>query len=177
MDFIFIYGPPGVGKLTVAKALSRITKYPVFHNNATIDAVIGIFPYGTKQFIDIVDRFRISVITEAAKSNINKGLIFTMVYAKGDDDDWIKGVKMIIDVNNGRFLPVRLYCNHSRLVKRVEGESRKQFNKIHDRKKLESLLKSYDMISSIPFMKSLEIDNTHLSPRKTAELIKSHYGL
>ena len=36
MKLVFIYGLPGVGKLTVAKELSIITGYKLFHNQCSL---------------------------------------------------------------------------------------------------------------------------------------------
>lgn len=46
MQLIFIYGPPAVGKLSVANALAKLTGYRVFHNHLTIDLVRSIFDWG-----------------------------------------------------------------------------------------------------------------------------------
>jgi len=35
MKLVFIYGPPAVGKLTVANALAKVTGFKVFHNHLT----------------------------------------------------------------------------------------------------------------------------------------------
>ncbi len=35
MQLVFLYGPPGVGKLTVGNALSALTGYKLFHNHLT----------------------------------------------------------------------------------------------------------------------------------------------
>ena len=48
MNLVFIYGPPAVGKLTVAKELSLITGYPLFHNHLTRDLVHELFPIALK---------------------------------------------------------------------------------------------------------------------------------
>ena len=50
MRLVFLYGPPAVGKLTVAKALARLTGYKVFHNHLTIDLVASILDWGTGPF-------------------------------------------------------------------------------------------------------------------------------
>ncbi len=80
MKLIFLYGPPAVGKLTVALALSPLTGYKVFHNHLTIDLVSSVFEWGTPLFWNFVNRYRLELIEAAAKSNV-PGLIFTFVYA------------------------------------------------------------------------------------------------
>ncbi len=44
MRLVFIYGPPGVGKLTVATALATLTGYRLCHNHLTVNLVTALFP-------------------------------------------------------------------------------------------------------------------------------------
>ena len=46
MKLVFLYGSPGVGKLTVAEALSRLTGYKVFHNHLTANIAHLLFEIG-----------------------------------------------------------------------------------------------------------------------------------
>ena len=39
MTLVFIYGPPGVGKLTTARALAELTGFRVFHDHLTVNLV------------------------------------------------------------------------------------------------------------------------------------------
>lgn len=75
MKLILIYGSPAVGKLTVAQEITRLTKFKLFHNHLTIDAVTPVFEFGTKSFWKLVNQFRIETIAEAARENID--LIYT----------------------------------------------------------------------------------------------------
>ena len=50
MNLVFIYGPPGVGKLTVAKELAGLTGYKLFHNHLSIDWVLPVFDFGSDPF-------------------------------------------------------------------------------------------------------------------------------
>lgn len=43
---IFLYGPPAVGKLTVANLVSERTGFRVLHNHLTIDAITPVFAFG-----------------------------------------------------------------------------------------------------------------------------------
>ena len=47
---VFVYGPPAVGKLTVASLLAERTGFKLSHNHAIIDAVVPLFDYGTGPF-------------------------------------------------------------------------------------------------------------------------------
>lgn len=47
MQLVFLYGPPGVGKLTVARDLAGLTNFKVFHNHLTISLALSVFPFGS----------------------------------------------------------------------------------------------------------------------------------
>ena len=50
MNLVFIYGPPGVGKLSVARELARATGYKLFDNHVSIACAESVFEFGTKPF-------------------------------------------------------------------------------------------------------------------------------
>ena len=74
---VFVYGPPAVGKLTVASLLAERTGFKLSHNHAIIDAVVPLFDYGTRAFRELVNRFREEIIETAVRERIN----FVMTYA------------------------------------------------------------------------------------------------
>lgn len=49
---IILYGPPGVGKLTVGQALAKKTDLKLFHVHLLADLVSSLFDTGTKNFVD-----------------------------------------------------------------------------------------------------------------------------
>lgn len=77
-DFVVIFGPSAVGKMTVGMALAERMGYRLFHNHATIEMVRQVFPDGPV-FRKLVMEFRQRMISEAGKSGIS-GLIFTYVW-------------------------------------------------------------------------------------------------
>ena len=176
MNFVYIYGPPGVGKLTVAEELAKLTGYKIFHNHMSIDHAALIFKFGTKEFNELVGRYRLYTIDVASRSKL-EGMIATFVYAHPEDDKYTKKVMRLVKGNGGRFLPVRLYCDEKLLFERIKNESRKAYGKIKHAKKLRMLLKGYKLFEPMPFVKSLSIDNTNLSPKKAAQKIARHYRL
>ena len=176
MRLIFIYGPPATGKLAVAKELQRLTKYKLFHNHHTVDLVGSVFEFGTDIYFKLNSKFRLELIETAAKENIN-GIIFTYVYSHPDDDKFVKAIIKKVEKHNGEVSFIQLYCNETELIKRVKNISRKKFDKLKTIKDLKDTLKKWDCFTPIPFCKSLIIDNTKISPQKTAKIIKRRYNL
>lgn len=85
-DFVLIFGPPAVGKMTVAYALAQRTGLRVFHNHMTIDLVLPFFGFGSPPFGRLVGSFRAQLFAEIARSDL-PGLIFTYVWALDDPGD------------------------------------------------------------------------------------------
>ena len=80
---VFIYGPPAVGKLTVANALARRAPFRILHNHVTINAVSAVFEFGTPAFNRLVGSFRQQLLEAAAHEKID--VVFTYVFAPGDE--------------------------------------------------------------------------------------------
>ncbi len=109
MNLLVLYGPPGVGKLTVARELVTLTGYKLFHNHLTLNLVTSVFDFGSAAAGRLSTRFRLEMFREAAKANLS-GLIFTFVYAKGADDDFIQQVLDAVEPHGGNVLFVLLTC-------------------------------------------------------------------
>lgn len=176
MNLIFIYGAPATGKLTVAKELTKQTGYKLFHNHLTVDLVDSIFEFNSEQAGRLSSKFRLEMFEEAAKAKI-PGIIFTFVYAKGLDDEFVQQVIDTVAPYDGKVKFVLLKCNKEELLKRVEEESRRDFKKIYEPEKLKALFEKYEMFSPVPQQESLIIDNTQISPSEVAKQIIQHYNL
>lgn len=175
MKLVFIYGPPATGKLTVAKELSKITGYKIFHNHLTVDLLTSILEFGKGDFFKLSNKIRLDVFKSAAKNNIN--LIFTFCFAKDEDEHYVNRTVKAIKKYKGKACFVRLYCDEKLLFKRVKSASRENFDKLKSKKLLKKFLAEHDLFSKIPYKKSLEIDNTNKSAKKVAMLIKDYYKL
>lgn len=176
MKLILIYGPPASGKLTVAKELQKITKYKLFHNHLTGDLVSSVFEtkVNSKIVFRVCNKIRLDIFETAAKENID--LIFTFVYAP-ISDKFIKKVIRTINKYRGKVKFVQLSCNQDELRKRVKAPSRKKYQKLKSVSGLNKSLKGWDILKEIPYVKNLKIDNTKLSAKKVAKMIKEHYKL
>jgi len=176
MNFILIYGPPAVGKLTVAEKLAKITGYNVFHNHLTIDLVNSFFKYGSPEHKRLVHKFRVNLIEAAAGSDM-PGLIFTFCYAYPQDTKFINLLKKKVESKGANFYLVQLTCKKELLYKRVNAASRENFGKIKQESSLQKVLRKYDLFTPVPKLKSLKIDNSNKSAKNVAEIIKTYYKL
>lgn len=178
MKVIFIYGPIATGKLTVASELAKITDHKVFHNHLAVDLVNVVHDFGTERFFELIDKYRLELIEDAAKHKKVNGLILTFVYTKSaSDDKFVKEIIKIAKEHKSDVHFVRLHTDKETLLKRVESESRQKHGKLKDPVKLLQVMSEWDMMAPITFVDSLDIDNTNSSPKEVALKIKEHFKL
>ena len=175
MKLVFIYGPPAVGKLTVATELAKLTGFKLFHNHVSLQFVRAVFEFGTRRFWRVTDKFRLAMLDEAAKAGVDT--IFTFVYNKATDDPFVKKTILTVRKHDGQVCFVRLYCDRQELMKRVSNKARKSMGKISRKENLDRVLKKYEPYFEVPFQPSLSIDTTHLPAKKSAKIIARHYKL
>ncbi len=172
MTFVLLYGPPAVGKLTVAKELARLTGFKVFHNHLSIDLVETVFPRGTPSFGHVGKSIRQLVFEEAARENVS--LIFTYVYAYPQDNPEIQWMLEAVEKYGARTLLVQLTCSRKKLNERVGLDSRCAKGTILDTGFLNELLETYDLFTPYPDLPSLQLDTTDTPPQETAAAIAAH---
>jgi chloramphenicol 3-O-phosphotransferase len=174
---IIFYGPPGSGKLSIARELAKVTGYHLLHNQLTNDLVREVFPYGHPEFSRLVIDFRSDMYEAAARARV-EGIISTFVYGRGTVDDKIlKGWIRLVDSYGGETLFVRVHCSQKTLFKRIAAPRRRETRKITSLKQLKLLMKNSDILSPIPFVASLEVDTDHLKPVEATKMVKKHFRL
>lgn len=87
MRLVLLYGPPGVGKLSVGQELADMTGFKLFYNHLSSNLVSAVFPLDSDVFHPLVRRIRRDVIAEAAREEID--LIHTGAYKGIEDRDTI----------------------------------------------------------------------------------------
>ena len=152
---IFLYGPPAVGKLTVARAVADRLPFKVLHNHVTIDAVTEVLPFGSDTFWGVVGRFRRDLVAAAAAEQID--LIYTYVFAPGDEQH-VADVVLAYENAGGAVSFVQLLAPREVLLQRVLSESRKQYGKPTDPAVLVRMLNEYDDFRAIAATDGLTID-------------------
>ena len=176
MKLIFLYGPPAAGKYTIGKAVAEKTGYKFFHNHLTVDLLQSVFTFGTPDFFRLSQKIRLDIFEQAAKEN-RPGVIFTFVYAKNADDDFIKQLLDRVTSNGGEVVFIQIYCEKEELLKRVKEESRQQFQKVKSEEGLLKTLSDGDQISTIDFVTSTKIDSTHLTVEETISKVLDVVGV
>jgi hypothetical protein len=168
---VFLYGPPAVGKLTVARAIADRLPFKILHNHVTIDAVTEVLPFGSDTFWCVVGRFRRDLVAAAADENID--LIYTYVFAIGDEQH-VADIVLPYENAGGTVLFVQLLAPREVLLQRVLAESRREHGKPTDAATLERMLDEYDNFTAIAAPDSLTIDLAATSARDAADRIIDH---
>jgi chloramphenicol 3-O-phosphotransferase len=168
---VFLYGPPAVGKLTVARAIAERKPFRILHNHATIDPVTEVLPFGTEGFWRVVGEFRRNLAAGAAEEGID--LIYTYVFAPGDEQH-VADIVLPYEQAGGRVLFVRLLAPREVLLQRVLEQSRSQHGKIRDTATLEGLLDEYENFTAFADSESLTIDLGATSAGDAADQILEH---
>jgi len=174
MRLVVLYGPPGVGKLTVGTELSELTGFKLFHNHLTVNLVTSVFTPGSEAWNRLVARIRLDVFAEAADQGVD--LILTRAPRTADQAEVDRVRTMIEPVRlaGGTVLFVQLACDREELLVRVQTDARRAHNKLTDP---EVLVDLFDLNATLPFDPHLRIDTTHLSPTEAAARIASHFAL
>ncbi len=167
MELIFIYGPPGVGKLTVATELSGILGYFVFHNHIAIDLVKSIYGNSGARTQDMIKAVNLAAIATAA--NLEKSMIFT--YARPNDLDFIGRTIDIVESSGGRVIFVELRCNAGTLLKRISSRKGSSFSKITEKKELLEFKRTFGPFKRIRLQHSISVNTSKMSAVAAAKAI------
>src|SRR5688572_20769926 len=128
---IVLYGPPAVGKLTVARRLAERTGFRLFHNHLTVDLALSLFDFGTPGFRDL----RAAVWREAFEAAFAAeldGLIFTFNPEPSVDPGFIPELLDRAHGAGGRTLLVKLTAPVEVLKARIDAGSRHDTGKLTD---------------------------------------------
>ena len=186
MNFVVIFGPPAVGKMTVGYELAKLTGMKVFHNHMTIDLILEFFPYGHEKFTTLVSEFRQRILEEIATSEL-PGAIFTYVWAldQPEDKEQIDSYSQIFKQKGADIYYVELEADLDERLERNKSEFRlsKKSSKRDISRSEKNLLNTesqYKMNTDDGFFYKenyVKINNTSLSPDETAQRIIDAFGL
>ncbi|MEP6849098.1 MAG: AAA family ATPase [Acidobacteriota bacterium] len=175
MKLIFLYGPPAVGKLTVANEIASRTGFKVFHNHMSVDAIEPVFSFGSHSFNKLVEMIRVETVAEAARENVD--LVYTFCYAKGIDEKHVERITKAVEDHGGQIFFVLLTATKDELKRRVVFENRQRYGKAKTVEKMESFFETYDLFSEVPNRETFTIENTIVQPGDAAGQIVERFNL
>lgn len=174
MRVVVLYGPPGVGKLTIGSELATLTGFRLFHNHVTVNLVTAVFPPSTEAWNRLAARVRRDVFEEAAREGVD--LILTRAPRAADqaEVDRLRTMVEPVQVAGGSVLFAQLACDRETLLSRVQSDARRAHDKLTDPRILVDL---YDLEAALPFEPHLRVDTTHRQPMEVADQIARHFAL
>ena len=161
MKIIFVYGLPGVGKLTVAKELVKQTKLKLFHNHMVLDLIIDVFGREVRPIVQLREEIWIKFFKQAVVEN-SEGLIFTFCFDKYLSKTFLKDIENAIKPHGSIFF-VELTCSDEALKKRLQSFSRTGQNKMRDFDDLKRQMKDKSLYIPVLKRNVLKIDNTNVA--------------
>ncbi len=170
---VYLYGPPAVGKLTVATELQHRTSFRLFHNHLSVNAIRSVFDFGTVPFNDVIHRIRLDVFETAARNRID--VIFTnnSIWAVPDGRSlfaaFAQDARQRVEGAGGRTVFVQLRAPLEVLETRVVSQAREEHGKLLDPGRLREMLRLLEPEPLHP--DDLVIDTSTNSPREAAALI------
>lgn len=177
MKLIFLYGLPGVGKLTVARELSKLTGARIFHNHLVVDLVNSVFEFSSEPFAELREAIWLAVFSKAVAAELDC-LIFTFAFDRTVQKSFIGNVRSVIEGNGrGEVLFVQLTCSHEELERRIADPSRKKFAKLNSVTQFRELQESGVFVDPGIPAAQLVVDTTQLPAIEAAELIASKLEL
>ena len=167
-----VYGPPAVGKLTVAKEIAARTGYRLVHNHVSIDPVLSILGWEDENFFRTVGDVRAVLFDAAAREGVS--IVATYAYAAGVDDASIARLSGAFVDRGGRVRYAQLVASDDVLLERVTDPERLEHGKLGSAEDLRGFLAEYDFSSAIPGTTGPTIDTSTTAPAEAARIIAEH---
>jgi hypothetical protein len=166
---IWLYGPPGCGKLTIAREVGRLTSLPVFHNHLAVDLAGALFPFGSDQFVRLREYAWIEAFRNAALEG--RSFIFTFAPEKTVRPSFVSHACMLVERLDGRVLWVQLECADDIIEARLANEERKRWTKLDNAPDFRRL-KQDGAFKFRPLPADLTLDTGTISPVDAAHAIQ-----
>jgi len=182
MKLLMLFGDAAVGKMTVGQELAKLTDLRLFHNHMTIEPVLELFGYFHS---GAIARMREVIFEEFAASD-NYGMIFTYMWALDVPHEW-DYVAHVADIfaRQGADIyyaelaaPLEVRLQRNATENRLRHKASKRDLEASERRLRadDAAHRFVSLEGEIPFENYIKIDNTNLSPREAAEMIRVRFG-
>lgn len=170
---IYLIGNAGVGKLTIAKELTSLFPHIKLMDNHLSGNLVWSVSGDTRHplhlhYLGKARNLLFEIIQELGDKE--DSYILTNVLYRGEND-WYEPVREMAEARGAVFLPVVITCDPDEHRKRIVSHERKAKLKTTNPENVNHA----NEIGIVEFdhPNKLEIDNTHLSAKQTAEMIIS----
>ena len=170
MHLIVLSGAPGVGKLTVAQRLAEVTGFKLFHNHLVVDALLAVFEFGSAPFVELRERFWLSVFEHAALEG-PEGLVFTFAPESTVRDSFIPELRRTVLRHGGAVSFVELTCPLEILRQRIALPSRQSGGKLVSVELFDQLREAGVFDRPVMPEPDLKLDTSRHTPDEAAALI------
>jgi adenylylsulfate kinase-like enzyme len=176
MRLVFLWGLPASGKLTVAKELAELTGWRLFHNHLTVDLLLSVFPFGSKEFVELREQIWLSVFEAAALSEC-PGLIFTFNPENTVRQSFLEETVDVVGEHGGHVEFVEIFCEESVVEKRMDTLERRAYKKMLSVQDYRQLRERGAFATPVMPAPQMRVDTTQQSPREAATQIVEGLGL
>lgn len=173
MKCIVLYGPPAVGKLTVARELAKRGNTHVFDNHKVIELIAPVVGGNDTELITLSYSLQLQILNAAMRLS-HEDIIFPFTFTADLQTD-IAFLQTIVEAgraHNVRIDLVHLRAKRHTLLERVVQDSRRGTSKITDPLLLDKLLQTYDFDKPMPGDDHvININTTHMTPQEVAQQV------
>ena len=170
MKLLFLYGPPAVGKLTVAREVAALTGYRLFHNHLTVNLALAVFDFGTPGFIALREQIWFATFRRALADRV-PGLIFTFNPENSVPQRFIDELFAEITAGGGEIIPVELTATEAVIEARLANISRVENGKLTDLALYRQLRDAGAFTTPVIPAPRLRLDTAQLNPTTAATRI------
>ena len=171
MRLAVLCGPPGVGKLSVARELAGRSGYRLFHNHLTVDLLESLFEFGSAPFVELRERLWLELLGRAADEGVT-GVIFTLAFDRTVSPEFIARLRSLGRERRIGLSFIELTCAEPELEKRIVASDRARHNKLISRERYRELARSGAFVRPPLPDDTRLIDTTSLSAAESAALVQ-----
>jgi HEAT repeat protein len=177
----YLLGYPGVGKLTVARAICADTGARLFDNHLVNNVVFSLIrkdgktplPSGVWHYVRNIRREAIAAIRELGDPE--QSYVLTNFLSDGDEEDadYFAEIEHLAEARGATFVPVTLACSEAENIRRLTDPARERGFKLTDPERLIQRRQDAEILK-VRHPNALRVDSTTLSPEAVARLIVDH---
>ena len=172
---VHLGGWPGVGKLTVARALAGLMGGMVLDNHTILNVGSAVARQASPEFYAVVRAIRTVAYEAILSLPPDVPVILTNVVARGGgsgflEENW-QSVLALADARRGDLFSVTLTCSTAENARRIASPDRDLLGKIRDPASLAALTETRELFDDGATYR-LRLDTSDLSPMQAAERIQ-----